>query len=210
VPVASSKLVLVPRPTNPQLSDAELVAAMIGGDTQALGTVWDRYSPLVRRVLRSSLGPDSGVEDLLQEVFMVLVRSAGKLRDPSALRPFLVGVAVRKVAVERRRRRVRRWVTLSATGTIPEVEDSPRDVEGIEALRTLYRLLERISERRRLAFVLRHVQGLSVLEVAAALGVSESTAKREIARARDQVLTRAQREPALLHYLGNTDRSPHD
>jgi RNA polymerase sigma-70 factor (ECF subfamily) len=191
-------------------SDAELVQAVAAGDAAALGLVWDRYSALVRQTLKASLGPDAAIEDLLQEVFMVLFGSAGRLRDPNALRSFLVGVAVRKLAFERRKRWVRRWVTLSPTGVVPEVEQSPRDAEGVEALRSLYRLLESLPERRRSAFVLRHVQGLAVLEVAAALEVSESTAKREINRARDYVLARARREPALRAYVDLASGEEHD
>ncbi|MFI5307678.1 MAG: RNA polymerase sigma factor [Polyangiales bacterium] len=197
----SSKLALVQVHGEVRRSDAELVQALLGGDAQAIGLIWDRHATLVRQVLRSSLGPDADVEDLLQEVFIVLFRSAAKLRDPNALRPFLIGVAVRKLAFERRRRWVRRWVTLTPTGVVPDAEQSPRDVEGLDALRVLYRLLEGLPERRRMAFVLRHVQGLAVLDVAAALKVSESTAKREIRRAREAILARARREPALQDYL---------
>jgi RNA polymerase sigma-70 factor (ECF subfamily) len=204
--VAVSKLVLVPRLPDERIGDAELVAAVVRGDPQAMGLVWDRYSGLVRSVIRGSLGPDAAVEDLLQEVFMIFFRAATALRDPAALRSFLVGIAVRKVAGERRSRRVRRWVTLSATGAVPEVAESPRDMEGVEALRALYRMLERLPERRRSAFVLRHVQGLGVPEVAAVLEVSESTAKREIARALEQILTRARSEPALFPYLAAMGR----
>jgi RNA polymerase sigma-70 factor (ECF subfamily) len=200
--VGSSRLVLVPgSAAGARRTDAELVQAATTGDLDAVGLIWDRYSGLVRHTLKASLGPDAAIEDLLQEVFIVLIGSAAKLRDPNALRSFLVGIAVRKVAFERRRRWVRRWVTLSPTGVVPEVAQGPRDVEGVEALRSLYRVLESLPERRRMAFVLRHVQGLAVLEVASALDVSESTAKREIHRAWDHVVARARRDPALQGYL---------
>src|SRR5262245_22633080 len=52
-----------------RLGDAELVEAVAHGDSQAVAVVWDRYSPLVRSVVRASLGPDSATEDLLQDVF---------------------------------------------------------------------------------------------------------------------------------------------
>jgi RNA polymerase sigma-70 factor (ECF subfamily) len=123
------------------------------------------------------------------------------MRDKSALRGFLFGVAVRLVALELRRRKIRRWVSLSPSGSLPDTPVAPRDVEGKLALEALYRLLERMPNRRRLAFVLRVVQGSEILEVAAALGVSESTAKREIARAQEQLMRQANREPALVQYL---------
>ena len=50
-----------------RLGDAELVEAVARGDTAAVGVVWDRYSHVVRSVLRSNLGTDAAVEDLLQE-----------------------------------------------------------------------------------------------------------------------------------------------
>jgi RNA polymerase sigma-70 factor (ECF subfamily) len=90
---------------------------------------------------------------------------------------------------------------LSPSGSLPETPVAPRDVEGREALAALYRLLERMPNRRRLAFVLRMVQGCEILEVASALGVSDSTAKREVVRAQEQLLRQANREPALLQYI---------
>jgi len=183
------------------LGDAELVEAVARGDTEAVAVVWDRYSPMVRKVVRASIGPDGAIEDLLQDVFVAFLGAADTLRNGAALRGFLVGVSVRLVALELRRRKIRRWVSLSPSGSLPETPVAPRDVEGREALEALYRLLERMPTRRRLAFVLRAVHGCEILEVAAALGVSDSTAKREIVRAQEQLLRQAGREPALLHYL---------
>lgn len=185
-----------------RLGDSELVEAVARGDTAALGVVWDRYAQVVRSVLRSNLGVDAAVEDLLQEVFIAFFRGAATLRDASALRPYLVSVAVRLVFVELRRRRVRRWVTLSPRGHVPEVASEPSDLDGALALRGLYRLLEQLPPRRRVAFVLRQVQGLEIAEVAAALRTSESTAKREVSRARRAIVARAKRlEPSLWEFI---------
>ena len=189
-----------------RLGDSELVEAVARGDTGALGVVWDRYSQVVRSVLRSNLGADAAVEDLLQEVFIALLRGASELRDPSALRAYLVSVAVRLVLVELRRRRVRRWVMLSPKGEVPEVPSPPSDLDGTLALRGLGRLLELLPPRRRVAFVLRQVHGLELTEVAAALQVSESTVKREVSRARRAIVARAKRvEPSLWEYIQRVD-----
>jgi RNA polymerase sigma-70 factor (ECF subfamily) len=184
-------------------SDAQLVSDAARGDTQALGAVWDRYAGMVRGVLYGALGADGALEDLLQEVFMVFFRAAaaGRIRDGNALRGYLVGVAVRLVALELRKRRVRRWVGLSATGELPDLPVSPADDESREALRALHRVLDQLSTQRRLAFVLRHVQGMELLEVAAALKISESTARRELGRAQKQLAALARSEPALGRYF---------
>jgi RNA polymerase sigma-70 factor (ECF subfamily) len=184
-----------------RLGDAELVQAAARGDAEAISVIWDRYAALVRGVLRGALGPDLVVEDLLQEVFIALVKGAKGIHEASALRGYLVGVAVRLAALELRRRKVRRWVMLSPTGELPDTAVMPRDSEGRQALQALYRVLDQLGSRRRLAFVLRHVQGMGLTDVAAALRVSESTARREVARARAQIVKSGQREPALHAYV---------
>lgn len=198
VPLAPA---VVSRFPDSRLSDVQLVEAIAQGDKVALAAVWDRYSELVRGVLFASLGPDSAAEDLLQEVFLALFRGAKSIKQASALRGYLIGVAVRLAALELRRRKVRRWVSLTPTGELPELPIGPRDVEGLEALRALARVFDRLSARRRIAFVLRRVEGLELLETARALGVSESTAKREVVKATEQVLLWASREPALRAYM---------
>lgn len=181
--------------------DAQLVKDVARGDRDALGVVWDRYSRLVRNVLYGAIGVDSAVEDLLQDTFFAFYRGAAKIQDGGALRSYLIGVAVRVAALELRRRKVRRWVGLSPTGELPDLPVPPEDSEGRESLRALYRVLDQLGSRRRLAFVLRHVQGLELLEVAAALEISESTARRELARAQQQLAALARREPTLAQYL---------
>ena len=184
-----------------RLGDSELVLAAARGDSDAIAVVWDRYAGLVRSVLRGALGPDLAVEDLLQDVFIALVKGAKSIQEGAALRGYLVGIAVRLAALELRRRKVRRWVMLSPTGELPDTAVMPRDSESRQALQALYRVLDQLGSRRRLAFVLRHVQGMGLGEVAAALGVSESTTRRELARARAHIVKRGRHEPALQTYL---------
>jgi RNA polymerase sigma-70 factor (ECF subfamily) len=197
----SAGYVAVARFPQDRYGDAQLVKDIARGNRDALGVVWDRYSRLVRSVLFGAIGADSASEDLLQEVFLALYRGAAQIQDGGALRGYLIGVAVRLAALELRRRKVRRWVGLSPTGELPELPVLPEDAEGRESLRALYRVLDQLGSRRRLAFVLRHVQGLELLEVAAALEISESTARRELAKAQQQLAALARREPALTHYL---------
>jgi RNA polymerase sigma-70 factor, ECF subfamily len=184
-----------------RVSDAELVQAASEGDNRAVGIIWDRYSALVRKVLRGALGPDSAVEDLLQEVFIAFLRGARRIEQASALRGYLTSVAVRQAALELRRRKVRRWVTLTPTGQVPDAPILPRDGDGREALRALYRVLDRMGSRERLAFALRHIEGMEILEVARTLGASESTVRRALGAARSQLDRSLRREPALRAYL---------
>lgn len=193
-----------------RLSDSELVHAIVQGDAEAAGIVWDRYAALVRSVLRSGLGFGADIEDTLQEVFIAFLRGVHRLRSAESLRPYLLGVAIRRVSTELRRRRVRRWTALMPSDEIGEVQAAAYDLESTQVLRALDRVLDGLPARRRMAFVLRHVHGCEVSEAAELLGVSESTIKREARRARDAISARAQRrEPWLWGYLQRLEGGDH-
>ncbi len=182
-------------------SDASLVAGAASGEREAIGVIWDRYAGLVRGVLYGALGPDDAIEDLVQEVFLAFIRGAARIEEGAALRGYLASMAVRQAAFEIRKRKVRRWVGLSPTGELPEQNAERVDHEHREALRALHRVLEKLSHRRRMAFVLRQVQGLEMREAADALDVSESTLRRELGAARELIVHAAKREPALQEFL---------
>ena len=82
----------------PSTDDGELVRAAAAGHPGAAKVIWDRYSRLVRSLLRRSMGPEGEVEDLLQEVFLRFFERAGTLRDTGALRQSFVPLSDEKLA----------------------------------------------------------------------------------------------------------------
>ena len=187
-------------------SDAELVDALTRGDEGALRVIWGRYAKAVRATLFAAMGSDTAIDDLTQEVFLGLYRRARQLRNPKALRAYLLGAAVRSAALEcRSRARRKRRYGLFALEPEQSTVKLP-DIEERDAVRALQRILDSIPERPRMAFLLRYVQDLTPREVADALEISETTAKRAMARGRERVARLADREPALRHYLRERGR----
>src|SRR3954464_10745760 len=107
-----ARLVALPSPTLAQADDATLARAASTGDPRATSVLWDRFSPLVRRMLRRTLGPSAEVEPLLQEVFLKALRQLGSLPESAQLKPFVVAVTVRVLSSELKRSRVRRLLRL--------------------------------------------------------------------------------------------------
>jgi RNA polymerase sigma-70 factor (ECF subfamily) len=184
--------------------DAALVAELRAGMPRAPGRLWDQYAPLARRILQRMLGPTADVEDALQDVFLRLFRDLASLREPSALRSFLIGIALHVATSELRRRRARRWLMLSDDGKLPDPPAGvdPEFAEQRQALYALYALLDRIDTRRRTVFVLRYVEGLELAELALVLGCSLATCKRRVADAAERVSLLASRDPKLSSYVG--------
>jgi RNA polymerase sigma-70 factor (ECF subfamily) len=178
------------------------VAGALDEEPWAPAAIWDRYAPLVRRVLRRAVGPGPGVEDLLQEVFVQFFRSVRKLADPGALRPFLIGITLRVSASERRRRRFKRWLTLSPSGELPERATAPHDEHARAALRRFYAILDDLDEQGRAAFILRHVEQLDLAEIAEAMGISLATVKRRLAKVTPIVAARVRADELLAPWAG--------
>lgn len=166
-----------------QTPDAELARALIAGEPRAAEITWDRYAPLVHRIVSRALGPDAEVEDVTQEIFYRLFNRVRSLRKPEALRSFVVSFALRIVKWELRRRRARRWLTLSETGEVPDDQLLFVTADSRYALRRLYRMLDQLPTRDRLVLVLRHVEGMTLEEIAEALSISLATVKRSLRHA---------------------------
>lgn len=183
------------------LSDAALVAALIQGSERAANEIWFRHAPAVRRTLARALGPDQEIEDLLQDVFMGLVKSASKLEDANNLRAYLVSIAFRTAAMEIRRRKVRRWVMLTSSGEVPEAPALQREPDEARAIKALYKILDTLSARDRLVFIARYVEGMQIDETAVSLKLSKATVWRTGKSTLETVLAKAQKDPALAAYV---------
>jgi RNA polymerase sigma-70 factor, ECF subfamily len=189
-------------------SDAELVRALRADDPGAAAVLWARYSPSVGRVLGKALGPCLEIEDLTQEVFLRVFGRLPHLRDPSALRAFVLAVAMNVLKWELRRRWIGRKVRLSGTGKLPDVASASIDAEARQALARCYRIFDSLPAKERLAFVLRYMEGMTIDEVAAALAVSISTAKRWVNRAAAQVAELVRGDPDLRGFFDGEGSGP--
>jgi len=187
----------------PAPSDGELIAAFLRDEDWAAAALWDRFAPLVRRILFRALGPGQEIEDLVQETFLRLYRKLPGLREVEACRGFVVTITTRVLQGELRARWVRRWLGLSADGTVPEQAGESADLEARDALARFYRLLDRLGAPQRSAFVLRHIEGLELTEVAAAVGVSLATIKRWLPRITRRLHAQAAGDPLLRMYLAD-------
>lgn len=184
-------------------SDADLVAALRADEAWARRAIWDRHVRRVRRYLSRALGPPRAeVEDLTQEVFLRVFTRRHAIDRPSALREFIMSVAVRVLKWELRRRWVRRKVALAEGRDLPELVVEPAGEEDArDVLRRCYRIMDRLPARERAAFALRYMEEMTMEEVATAMQVSVSTAKRLTTRAARTIATAVASDKDLAAYF---------
>jgi len=186
----------------PDSSDAGLVRAARAGDRRACFAIWSKYAALVQRLVWRFLGPGPDYADVCQEVFLRLFKRLDELREPAALQGFVVSVTLGVARNESRRRRIRAIVGLVPEDVLSAAPGLPAQDEAREAARALYRLLGTLSAEDRSLFVARFVEKMELTEVAAAHGMSVSTAKRRLARLVARVNARLESSPVLMEYVG--------
>jgi RNA polymerase sigma-70 factor (ECF subfamily) len=191
--------------------DVALAEALIRRDPQATFVAWTTLHGLAVATLRRLAGPGPEVEDLVQEVFLRFFRQVPKLRDPRALRSFLIGICLRVVRGDRRQRWLRSFLRLTDSGEAPEppvpIRDGDLAGDAREIVGRYYAILDRLGGVDRSLYVARHVERLPLAEVAALHGLSDSTARRRLLRVAHRMAAMVERDPALSAYLAEEKRS---
>ncbi len=146
-----------------------------------LDDAYRRYSRYVAAIALRLLGRDSEVDDVVQDVFLAAMSGLGMLRDPEAARPWLATVTVRMTRRRLRLRRLRQFVGFDVAEDVNLALHG--NAEATVLWRRIYLLLDEVGVSERLAWTLRHLEGMDLAQVAQTCGCSLATAKRRIAAA---------------------------
>ena len=168
--------------------DAELLRAHIAGDPHAFARLYDRYDQSSFQFIRRMLGGADAAEDLHQETWVAVSKSAADFDPRKAGFPaWLFTIARHKVWDHFRRQKV---VPLAsgqedAAMMVPDPGQSPLEqVVSRELAERLVSAVEALPLEQRGAFVMFAEAGLSLEEIARATGVAVETAKSRLRYAR--------------------------
>lgn len=142
--------------------------------------VFRRYARYVGSIGLRLLGRPQEVEDFVQDVFLRVHRGLPRVQNPAALKGWLASIAVRLALRRLRRRRLMRMVSLDTAFDYASVVDPSLLPEERSMLAELYHRLDAVPAQQRLAWMLRHVEGERLEEVARLCECSLATAKRWI------------------------------
>jgi RNA polymerase sigma-70 factor, ECF subfamily len=165
------------------VDEATLAAAALAGKPWAQREVWHRYAAMVYGFLRVSLSLRHDHDDLVQEVFLRVFRRLHTLENHAALRSFVYSVAVRVLSEEIRHSYVLKRARDSLAMMAENVSPAGADFESRDTLVRIQRILDGLKDKHRAVFVLRHVEGMDLQEIAANLEISLATVKRYLLKA---------------------------
>ena len=168
------------------VNDAELARAAAAGNRAAFAAIYDRYANPLHDFCIGMLRNREAAADCVQDSFCIAAKSFSKLRDPAKLRPWLYSIA-RYEALRCLRERKRE----QAVDEVPEESDLGPGPSTLVRRNELVDLIAAaaggLSDRDQAVFELAYRQGLEGAELAEALGVSASNAKKMAQRLRDTV-----------------------
>lgn len=159
-------------------SDAELLAAHVAGDRQAFGELFRRHQRQLHRLARLTTRTREDAEDALQDAMLSAHRGAGSFRHDAAVGSWLYRIVV-NACLDRLRR-----AKAHPTAPLEDVHSVADRTAHVDTAITVQRALMRLPVEQRAAVVAVDMQGYSVADTAALLGVAEGTVKSRCARAR--------------------------
>jgi RNA polymerase sigma-70 factor, ECF subfamily len=171
----------------PAPSDAGLMERTRGGDRDAFADLVDRHKDAVVNYLARLTGDRDRAEDLAQETFLRLWRSAASYVEQGFLRAFLFRIATNLVRSEERRDK-RFRLLLPFLGR--RDHDEPSAPSGLllqELHREVAGALAALPLRYRVPLVLHEIEGWSYGDIARELECREGTVKSRIHRGRQQL-----------------------
>jgi len=187
-------------------SDAAQVALVVGGDRDAFRVLVERHSRRLFRLAYRMTGNEQDAEEIVQDAFVRAYRKLDRFESRSNFGTWLYRICancaldrMRKQRSEENRREPGRDVDDEMPGPLdtaaseaPAPDRLAMSGELGEGVRTA---MDSLSATERAAFVMRHVDGFSIEEIARSLGLNIGATKNSVFRAVQKL--RRQLEPLV-------------
>src|SRR6266540_2759823 len=180
--------------------DVRLMGLVAQGDTSAFEEVIDRHQALVAGTAARMLGSNSDVEDIAQQVFIRVWKSARRYVPRAKFTTWLLKITRNLVFNELRRAKRRAQIPLQSDPGAEEIqlkdETNPAPDASLledELQRAIEEAIMQLPESQRMALVLRRYEQLSYEEIAGVLDLSVPAVKSVLFRARTELRSRLSR-----------------
>jgi RNA polymerase sigma-70 factor (ECF subfamily) len=158
----------------PQTLEDGLVRAAAQGDRAAFGELYSRYARIVHGILLARV-PPADAEDLVQDVFLCAMNQIGALRTPAAFPGWLAAIA-----------RHRAMDHFRAARNFAPLDDRVARTRGTNGANTgafeVLELIRSLPEAYRETLILRLVEGMTGLEIAARTGLTPESVRVNLCR----------------------------
>ncbi len=181
-----------------QLTDAELVDHVRGGNKEAFGQLVERYQQMVGHIAKKMIADEWVVRELTQEAILQAYLSLDHLRDASRFKSWLYGITLNicRSYLHDQKMEMLSLETIMRGVRIDNIANSDNmvDPQTIAEAHDLHRLvlgaIDELSTRDKEATLLFYYEQLTLQEIAVLLGVSVGAIKGRLHRSRKQLQER--------------------
>ena len=169
------------------------------GEAEAFRELFRAHRQDVTRLAQRMLGRSTDLEDIVQEVFLQVHRSIRDFRHGARFSTWLYRVTVNVVLMHRRAAKSRLSFS-DAPENVAAVDQRAGADDQLERQRRVqafHRLLDRLSEKKRIVFVLHELEGLAPGEIAKIVSSPVLTVRTRLFYARRELLAMLAEEPSL-------------
>ncbi len=164
-------------------------------------TLYHEYKSKVYGTVTHVVGRTNEIDDIVQNVFLEIHRSLPRYKGNSKLSTWIYRVAV-NVALQYIRKKKRRKVFLffdteQESRNERLAHDERGRYESRDLMARLEKQLEKLSEKKRVVFVLHELEGLPVDRIAEVCDVPVNTVRSRLHAARTEVMSRMKRQGML-------------
>ena len=167
-------------------ADTDLVTRAAAGDASAFHTLVERHRAMVYRMAYQFAGNHHDAEDIAQDVFIKVYRALDRFRQDAQVTSWLYRIVMNACIDHRRRQAPAGWAPFTEDAEVrmlntPEEGPGPEEqAYGGQLGDVLEQEIARLPPGQRLVFMMRHHEGLKLIEIAEALGLAEGTVKRQL------------------------------
>ena len=161
--------------------EAQMVKALRRGDPKAQRQLYDRYAPRMLGVCMRYVGDHMTAEDILVEGFMKVFDKIGQFKSEGSFEGWMRRIMVNEsLGYLRQRKRIQEVAILDEAQQVVDTTLADEALETEEMLR----MIDTLPTGYRTVFNLYAIEGYAHAEIAEKLGITESTSKSQLHRAR--------------------------
>lgn len=180
------------------MQDHELIKKIKAGDCHAFKELFENYKSLVINICYRLVGNKEEAEDLTQDVFFKVYKSAKSFKHHSKLSTWIYRIAVNLSLNHLRKKRQLRWISPEISSkqtdgktleTLPAQSEDQPDVflEQKEKEIIIWKMINLLPENQQVAFILQRYEGMSCQEIADILECSIGAVQARLHRARENL-----------------------
>jgi len=169
------------------LEDKEFIEALILQDEDAFNRFFKYYQPLVYSIVHAIVGQSSEIEDLVQEVFLKVLKGIVHFRGESRLSTWIYSIA-RNHALNHISKKSNRNPTVDIEDEPPiERNDPEKELSAAERAGIVKRSMKKLREEYRVALELKFMGEFSYEEIAEIMNLPVGTVKTYIHRGKEEL-----------------------